>query len=164
MTIEVLAVAGALVGAIVSVVAGLLMKYIDSDYRRSLMAHLEENEGKEREGMAISGEEHAIASGSEGHAVVEANMHANIAVDTAAAEMTEAAQQILNEARAEAARIVTEARQSAEGESSAAAARAKEALRDQVASLAVAGAEKILKREIDVRIHADILEYVKKNL
>src|SRR5512143_3941444 len=36
-------------------------------------------------------------------------------------------------------------------------ARAKESLRDQVADLAVAGAAKILKREVDAKAHADLL-------
>ncbi len=36
-------------------------------------------------------------------------------------------------------------------------ARAKEQLRDQVADLAVAGAEKILQREVDPKAHAELL-------
>ena len=35
---------------------------------------------------------------------------------------------------------------------------AKEALRKQVSSVAVAGAEKILKREVDAKAHANILD------
>jgi F-type H+-transporting ATPase subunit b len=42
--------------------------------------------------------------------------------------------------------------------------RAREQLRDHVASLAVAGAEKILRREIDARAHADLLETIKRQL
>ncbi len=44
------------------------------------------------------------------------------------------------------------------------AARAREQLRDQVASLAVAGAEKILRREVDARAHADLLDQIKRQL
>ena len=58
---------------------------------------------------------------------------------------------LIDEARAEAARIIAHAREAAEAEAGAAAQRAKEALRDQVAHLAVAGAEKILRKEIDSR-------------
>jgi F-type H+-transporting ATPase subunit b len=43
-------------------------------------------------------------------------------------------------------------------------ARAKEALREQVASLAVAGAEKILRREVDAKAHADMLSGLKAEL
>lgn len=42
--------------------------------------------------------------------------------------------------------------------------RAKEALRQQVAELAVSGAEKILRREIDAKAHADILSAVSSQL
>jgi len=44
------------------------------------------------------------------------------------------------------------------------ATRARETLREQVAALAVAGAEKILRREIDVKAHAELLEAIKKEL
>jgi F-type H+-transporting ATPase subunit b len=37
-------------------------------------------------------------------------------------------------------------------------------LRDQVADLAVAGAEKILKREVDAKAHADLLAAIKQEL
>ncbi|MNR02446.1 ATP synthase subunit b [compost metagenome] len=39
--------------------------------------------------------------------------------------------------------------------------RAKESLREQVASLAVSGAEKILRKEIDAAKHADLLASIK---
>lgn len=42
--------------------------------------------------------------------------------------------------------------------------RAKEALRAQVAGLAVAGAEKILRREIDAKAHAELLDAIKNEL
>jgi F-type H+-transporting ATPase subunit b len=42
--------------------------------------------------------------------------------------------------------------------------RAKEALRNQVADLAVAGAAKILKREVDPRAHAELLASIQKQL
>lgn len=43
-------------------------------------------------------------------------------------------------------------------------ARAREQLRDRVASLAIAGAEKILRREVDARVHAELLESIKRQL
>jgi F-type H+-transporting ATPase subunit b len=42
--------------------------------------------------------------------------------------------------------------------------RAREALRAQVAALAVAGAEKILRREVDAKVHADLLQAVQAEL
>jgi len=58
-----------------------------------------------------------------------------------------------NAAKAEAERIVIGAKAEIEQE----VFRAKEALRAQVSVLAVAGAEKILKREIDAKAHAQLL-------
>jgi F-type H+-transporting ATPase subunit b len=42
--------------------------------------------------------------------------------------------------------------------------RAKESLRSQVADLAVAGAEKILRREVDAKAHAELLATLKSEL
>ena len=42
--------------------------------------------------------------------------------------------------------------------------RAKESLRNQVADLAVAGAAKILKREVDAKAHADLLAAIRQQL
>jgi F-type H+-transporting ATPase subunit b len=42
--------------------------------------------------------------------------------------------------------------------------RAREQLREHVATLAVAGAEKILRREVDAKAHADLLDGIKKQL
>ena len=74
------------------------------------------------------------------------------------------AAKILEDARAEAGRIIAKAREAAEGEAAVAAQRAKEDLRDQVAQLAVAGAEKILRREIDAKVHPELLANLKQEL
>jgi F-type H+-transporting ATPase subunit b len=72
--------------------------------------------------------------------------------------------QIIERARAEAeverARIVEQARQEAAQE----VQRARDALRDQVANLAVQGASQILKREVDQKAHADLLTQLKTQL
>ncbi len=84
------------------------------------------------------------------------------------AEMIGAAERqaslIAEEARAEANRIINQAREAAEGEAAVAAQRAKESLRDQVAHLAVTGAEKILRREVNAQAHADLLAALKAEL
>ena len=96
------------------------------------------------------------------------------------------AEQTIQEARARAAEIVGQAEKrgaqvleeaktvaKAEGEREKAAAkadiqqaasRAREQLREQVAALAVAGAEKILRREVDAKAHAELLDGIKKQL
>ena len=63
-------------------------------------------------------------------------------------------------AREEVERIMTAARSEVEQE----ATRAREALREQVADLAVAGASKILQREVDAKTHADLLAALKQEL
>jgi len=74
------------------------------------------------------------------------------------------AAQIIEEAReaakSEAERLVTGAKAEIEQE----VARARGMLRDQVALLAVTGAEKILRREIDAKAHADLLNVIKQQL
>jgi F-type H+-transporting ATPase subunit b len=62
------------------------------------------------------------------------------------------------EAKAEAERILAAAKAEIQQE----LARAKESLRDQVADLAVAGAAKILKREVDAKAHADLLAAIRQ--
>ena len=73
-------------------------------------------------------------------------------------------QQIIEEAKAqarvEADKVVAGAKAEIEQE----AARVKESLRERVAELAVAGAEKILRREIDAKVHADMLATIKQDL
>ena len=71
---------------------------------------------------------------------------------------------IVEDARAEAARIISLARTAAEGEATVAAQRATESLRDQVALLAVAGAEKILRREVNAQVHSELLASLKSEL
>lgn len=63
-------------------------------------------------------------------------------------------------AQTEADRIVANAKAQAEQE----IGRAREALRDEVAALAVAGAEKILQREVDKKTHAALLAQLKAQL
>ena len=74
------------------------------------------------------------------------------------------ASHLIDDARAEAGRIIAAAREAAEAEAGAAAQRAKETLRDQVANLAVAGAEKILRREINAQVHSELLANLKQEL
>ncbi len=64
------------------------------------------------------------------------------------------------DARAEANRIIANAKAEIQQE----VQRAKEVLRGQVADLAVAGATKILKREVDAKAHAELLAELQKQL
>jgi F-type H+-transporting ATPase subunit b len=82
---------------------------------------------------------------------------------------------IVSQAEKRAAQMIVEARTAAKEEGNreklAAKAeiaqevtRAREQLRNNVASLAVAGAEKILRREVDARAHSELLESIKQQL
>ncbi len=85
------------------------------------------------------------------------------------------AAEIISQAEKRAAQMIDEAKVAAkeEGGREKAAAkaeiaqevtRAREQLRDRVASLAVAGAEKILRREVDSKAHGELLESIKRQL
>jgi F-type H+-transporting ATPase subunit b len=70
------------------------------------------------------------------------------------------AEEIKTNAQAEAARILAQAKADAEQQ----VVKAREALRAEVAALAVKGAEQILKREVDQTAHAQLLDQLKAEL
>jgi F-type H+-transporting ATPase subunit b len=70
------------------------------------------------------------------------------------------AEEIKANAQAEAARIIA----SAKAEADQQVVHAREALRGEVASLAVKGAEQILRREVDQKTHADLVNQLKAEL
>ena len=87
--------------------------------------------------------------------------------DDAAKRLADAerlAQSIVEEAKTrageEGAKIIAQAKAEAEQEM----VKAREALRDQVATLAVKGAESILKREVNAGVHAELLNRLKTEL
>jgi F-type H+-transporting ATPase subunit b len=65
-----------------------------------------------------------------------------------------------DDARVEAEKVMAAARDEIEQE----AARMRESLRGRIADLAVAGAEKILRREVDAKAHADLLASIGRDL
>ncbi len=87
--------------------------------------------------------------------------------DDAAKRLADAerlAQSMIEEAKAKAAaegaKVLAEAKAEAELEST----KARDALREQVAALAVKGAEAILKREVNAQVHAELLTRLKTEL
>ncbi|MFP3874254.1 MAG: F0F1 ATP synthase subunit B [Thiohalophilus sp.] len=110
---------------------------------------------------------------ADGLAAAERGAHEKELAEKKAAEVLheakQQAQDIINQAQKRASEIVEESKETArsEGERIIATAqaeieqevnRAREELRGQVASLAVAGAGKILKREIDAKANEDLLK------
>ena len=116
---------------------------------------------------------------ADGLAAAERGQHEQVlAQERATEDLHEAKQQaaeIKAKAERQAAQLVEEAKEKAqaEGARQLAAAqaeieqatnKAREELRAKVAELAVAGAEKILRREIDAEAHKDIVEAVARQI
>ena len=113
-----------------------------------------------------------LAAAEQGKRTLE---QSNKQADESIAQARSRAAEVLAQAEKRAAQMIEEAKNAAkeEGnrEKTAAKAeiaqevtRAREQLRDQVASLAVAGAEKILQREVDAKAHAELLNSIRKQL
>lgn len=92
--------------------------------------------------------------------VREARQRAQDILSQADKRGTELIEEAKGQAKAEGDRIIAGAKAEIEQE----VFRAKESLRSQVASLAVQGAEKILRREVDAKAHADLLNAVAAEL
>lgn len=86
-------------------------------------------------------------------AVTEAKQRAADIVASAEKRATEIIEEAKANAKAEGDRIVAGAKAEVDQEVN----RAKEALRQQVSVLALAGAEKILRKQIDASVHAEML-------
>ncbi|HET8869777.1 MAG TPA: F0F1 ATP synthase subunit B [Aquabacterium sp.] len=81
--------------------------------------------------------------------IADAEKRGNALVEDAKSRATAEADKIVADAKAEAAQLVVQAR---------------EALREQVAGLAIKGAEQILRREVSAQVHADLLNRLKSEL
>ena len=113
-----------------------------------------------------------LAAGEQGRKSLEVSKRQS---DEAIAAARSRAAEIVAQAEKRDSQMIEEAKSAAklEGDREKAAAkadiqqeaqRAREQLRDQVAMLAVAGAEKILRREVDAKAHAELLDGIKKQL
>ncbi len=122
-----------------------------------LMAALDERNARISEGLA------AAQRGQQD--LEDAQVKVSESLNDAKAQ----AQEIINQAQKRANEIVDEAKDSARGEADkiklAASAdidqqvtAAREQLRKEVSVIALAGAEQILKREVDAKVHADVLD------
>lgn len=81
--------------------------------------------------------------------LADAEKRAAVIVDEAKKRASDEAAKIVADAKAEADQLATQAR---------------EVLREQVAGLAVKGAEQILRREVSAQVHADLLSRLKSEL
>jgi F-type H+-transporting ATPase subunit b len=124
---------------------------------------LDERSKKIADGLAAADKAKSELAAAEKRVEAEIKQARASAAEVRASGEKQAAH-LVEEARAEAARILSEARKAAEGEAALAAQRAKDQLREQVALLAVSGAERILRREIDTSAHAQLLAGLKAEL
>jgi F-type H+-transporting ATPase subunit b len=74
------------------------------------------------------------------------------------------AHSLVEEAKTRAAQEAAKIIANAQAEALAASTQAREALRNQVADLAVKGAEQILRKEVNPAVHADLLSRLKAEL
>ena len=81
--------------------------------------------------------------------LADAEKRASVIVDEAKKRASDEAAKIVADAKAEADQLAIQAR---------------ETLREQVAGLAVKGAEQILRREVSAEVHADLLSRLKSEL
>ena len=122
-----------------------------------LMKAIEERQQKIAEGLAAadrSQKDLAQAQEKVNEVLKEARIKANEIIDQAHAR----ANQIVDAAREEALAEAARQKAAALAEIEAAANRAREELRKQVSVLAVSGAEKLLRREIDASAHKALLD------
>ena len=141
------------------ILAGFTMKFVWPP----IMKALDERAGKIADGLAAADKAKADLAHAEKKASDELRKARESAAEFRSGAERQVAQ-LIEDARAEGARIVNAAREAAEAEAGAASQRAKEALREHVAVLAVAGAERILRKEINAQAHAELLTQLKSEL
>ena len=141
------------------ILVGFTMKYVWPP----ITAALDERAKKIADGLSAA--DKAKSELSAANKRVEAQLSA--ARDDAAKRLADAerlAQQMVEEAKGraseEASKIIAAARAEAEQES----VKAREVLREQVAGLAVKGAEAILRKEVNASVHAELLGRLKAEL
>ncbi|HRK39814.1 MAG TPA: F0F1 ATP synthase subunit B [Burkholderiaceae bacterium] len=141
------------------ILVGFTMKYVWPP----IAVALDERAKKIADGLAAA--DKAKADLSAANTRVEAEL-AKSRSETAArlADAERRAQGIIEEAKARATEEANKIVAAAKAEADNATVKAREVLREQVASLAVKGAEQILRKEVDAGIHADLLNRLKTEL
>lgn len=128
-----------------------------------LIKAIEERQNKIAEGLAAADKSAEVlaetqAKGKEIEA--EARARATTIVSDGEKRGAMIVENAKQQAQIEADRIIANAKAEAAQEM----ARAREQLRDEVAALAVAGAQQILAREVDKNVHTQLLEQLKAKL
>jgi len=122
-----------------------------------ILGAMEERSRKIAQGLAAAekGEQELAEARGKAEAIIrEARERAGHIIDQAQHAARDLVEQAKGAASSEGARILAAAQQQIELDST----RAREALRREVAGIAVRAASKLLAREIDARTHADLLD------
>jgi F-type H+-transporting ATPase subunit b len=128
-----------------------------------IVTALEERKTKIADGLAAAERgqhEQELAEKKAAEHLHEAKQQAAEIVAKAEKRAGEIVEEAKNDARVEADRLVTGAQAEIEQETN----KAREALRTKVAELAVAGAEKILRKEVNAAAHQDIVTDLAKQI
>ena len=128
-----------------------------------LIQALDERRQKIADGLA-AGEQGTRSLAEAQRKIDQIDADARTRAQVLVAETERRAQEIVEEAKklakVEGDRLIQAARAEAEQQ----VVRAKTVLRDQVAALAVAGAEQILKRQVDAKVHGELLDQLEARL
>ena len=128
-----------------------------------LLGAIEKRQKEIADGLAAAQEGKAsleIAGKKSAQSVGEAKQKGAEIISQAEKRASEILEDAKNQAKEEGDRIILGAKAEIDQEVN----RAKETLREQVSSLAIAGAEKILLKEIDNKAHSDMLNKLAKEL
>ena len=128
-----------------------------------IMGAIEERQKKIADGLAAADRGNRSLDDAQ-KKIAQLDADARARAQALIAETEKRAQAMIDEAKSQAKvegdRVIAAAKAEAEQEM----VRAKDTLRDQVAVLAVAGAEQILKREVNPQVHAELLGQLKAKL
>ena len=128
-----------------------------------LIKALDERAAKVAEGLAAAEKGKVdldLATKRADQALAEAKSEGTQRIAEAEKRAQQSAEEIKQNAQTEAARIIAQAKSEAEQQ----VIRARDVLRNVVAVLAVKGAEQILRREVDPKAHAALLDQLKAEL
>ena len=146
-----------------AIVFGILVWFTMSYVWPPIMKALDERAQKVADGLAAADKAKADLASMNKKVEQELSASRNdAAVRLADAERR--AQGIIEEAKAKAVEEGNKIIAAAQAEAQQQVSRARDSLRDEVASLAVKGAEQILRKEVKANVHADLLNRLKAEL
>ena len=128
-----------------------------------LRGQLDERRQKIADGLAAA-EQGTRSLGEAQRRIAQLDAEARARAQQLIADTEKRAQLIIEQAKAQAKVEGDRLIQAARAETEQQVVRAKTMLRDQVAALAMAGAEQILRREVDAQVHAELLDQLKAGL